>query len=84
MCTIQAALARFYCDKKGFDIISNEKFIRDNAIFTSIQKINKKKGLGTVTRKQPINEHDLKQLMEYFRIQIVCDLNPKNLQDVVL
>ena len=51
MRTIRAALARFYHDKKGVDIISNEKFIRCNAIFTGIQKINKKKGLSQINKK---------------------------------
>ena len=48
MQTIRTALARFYRKKKSVDIISNENFIRANAVFTGIQKINKKKGLGTV------------------------------------
>ena len=83
MRTLRAALARFYRDSKGIDIISNEKFIRCNAIFTGIQKINKK-GLGTVNRKQAINEYDIGQLMEYFRVSIVADLNPKTLQDIAI
>ena len=82
--TIRAALARFYREKKGIDIISNEKFIHCNAIFTGIQKINKKKGLGKINRKQPMNDYDINQLMEYFRVSIIADLNPKTLQDVVI
>ena len=42
MCTTRAAIARFYKETRSIDIISNKKFIRANAIFTGIQKINKK------------------------------------------
>ena len=84
MRTIRAAIARFYRDKRGLDIIGNEKFIRANAIFTGLQKINKKKGLGSIKRKEAVNDQDIKQIMEYFRVCIVCDLNPRNLQNVLI
>ena len=84
MRTIRAAIARFYREKRGIDIISNEHFIRANAVFTALQKINKKKGLGVVDRKVAMNEYDVQQLMEYFRTQIICDLNPRNLQNIVI
>ena len=84
MRTIRAALARYYRDTRSLDIISNEKFIHANAVFTGIQKINKKKGLGTIQRKTVVNDQDMQQLMEYFRVQIVCDLNSKNLQEFVI
>ena len=84
MHTLCAALAQFYRDKKGIDIIAGENFIRVSAIFTGFQKINKKKGLGMINRKQSINEYDLKQLMEYFRVTIICDLTPKDWQDIVI
>ena len=84
MRTIRAALARFYREKKSIDIVSNEKFIRCNANFTGLQKINKKKGLGTINRKQLISEEDINKLMEYFRVYIIADLNPQNLQNVLI
>ena len=84
MRTIRAAIARFYHETRSLDIISNENFIRANAIFTGIQKINNKKGLGTINRKTPINEHDISQLIEYFRVSIIADLNPRNLQNICI
>ena len=83
MRTIRAAIARFYRETRSLDIISNEQFIRTNAVFTGLQKINKKKGLGTIQRKTAVSETDMQKLMEYFRVQIICDLNPKNLQNIV-
>ena len=52
--------------------------------YPGLQKINKKKGLGTKNKKQPMSDYDIKQLMEYFRVSIIADLNPKTLQDVVI
>ena len=31
-----------------------------------------------------MSDYDINQLMEYFRVSIIADLNPKTLQDVVI
>ena len=55
---MRAGLVRFRRDVKGINLISNEKFLYCNPIFTGICKINKK-GLGTVNCKQPMNDNDI-------------------------
>ena len=44
--TMRAAIARFYRETRSLDIISNENFIRANAVFTGIQKITKRRVLA--------------------------------------
>ena len=76
MHTIRAALARFFCDKKGIDIISNERFIQANAIFTGLQKINKKKGLGCARFAEI--------WLKYFEFQILWSLSSVDFHTLTL
>ena len=84
MRTIQAAIARYYRDQRGIDIITNENFLRSNQIFKGVQKMNKKKGLGKLDSKAALTELDMERLMNYFLTHMNGPPNPRKLQELMI
>ena len=82
MKSMRAALCRHYKEKRSIDIISNEAFIRANAVFTGILQLNKENGLGEIKSKTDISDFDLDTLLNYFRTSMSGLPNPKKLQDI--
>lgn len=81
---IRAALNRYFKEKRGIDIISNNAFIKANQLFTRMQKINKEEGRGTIKHKEPISKPDLQKLNTYFEQNMEGPPNPKLLQEYVI
>ena len=84
MKAIRAALARYYHDKCSVDIISNEHFLRANAVFNGILQLNKESGLGNIVSKSEMSDLDMGILTNYFRNAMAGPPNPKKLQDIVI
>lgn len=81
---IRSALNRYFKDKLGIDIISSEPFIKANAIFEGVQKINKALGKGNIVSKPTLEDVDLKKITEYFKSGMAGPPNPTLLQQIVL
>lgn len=64
--------------------MSNEKFVRANAIFQGVTKINKEKGKGFIVSKPPIEDVDLLKLTTFFREGMSGPPNPTLLQEICL
>lgn len=81
---IRGALARHFKNTRSIDIISNERFIKANAVFEGVTKINKEKGKGNIVSKPPIEDVDLLKLTEFFKQGMAGPPNATLLQEIVL
>lgn len=81
---ICGALVCYFKEKLSVDIMSNEAFIRANAVFEGVTKINKALGKGNIVKKPPVEDVNLKKITEYFKAGMSGPLNPMLLQEVVL
>ena len=84
MKAICAAIARYYREKQSLDIISNEHFLRANAVFTGILQVNKENGLGNIESKTELIDFDLGILSRYFKQLMAGPPNLKLLQGIVI
>ena len=80
---IRAGLNRYFKCERSLDIVSDERFMKANLVFDSVQVKAKKMGKG-VTRSTPhISQEDMVKLGNYFNVNHVQKPNPKVLQHTV-
>ena len=75
--SIRSALVRHFKQTCLIDIIKNENFIRANEVFQGIQQINKTDGFGEIKSIPPMNDPDLKLMMDYFTANMQAAPNAK-------
>ena len=63
---MRAALNRYFKEKQGLDIISNENFIKTNEMFKGVTKKGRREGRGSSEHKNPITEADMNLISKYF------------------
>lgn len=63
---IRAGINRYFKDKRGINIISDQRFIWCNQLFQGVMKEGKKAGYGSISLKEPITPEDLARLNDYF------------------
>ena len=81
---IRAALNQYFRSERGLDIISNEKFIKANEMFTGVTKTARQEGRGSVQHKEVITDEDLAKLKQYFTQKMEGPPDGKILQQLVL
>ena len=80
----RAALNRYFKEKMGIDIISNDAFMKANENFQAVTRDGKIKGRGETQAKQPILDTDMSKLSSYFVQNVQGPPNAKLLQEMVL
>ena len=80
----RGAFTRFFKDKRNLDIRTHPAFIKSNELFLGQTKVNKEKGLGSISNKPAIEEEDMKLLDSYFREVMMGPPNPRGLLQVVV
>ena len=81
---MRAALNRYFKEKRGLNIISNETFIQANEMFRGVTKEGRRKGRGSCDHKPPITPEDMEKLSNYFTENMRGPPNAKFLQEIVL
>ena len=80
---LRAGLNRYFKKTRTVDIVSDEKFMRANMIFDSVQVKAKKMGKGRIKSTPHIDDCDLKKISAYFNIDHIMRPSPKILQQCV-
>ena len=81
---MRAALNRYFKEKRGINIINDDRFIQANEMFRGVTKQGRRQGRGSSEHKKPINSDDMKTLTKYFTVNMQGPPNAKFLQEIVL
>ena len=81
---LRAGLNRYFKMQRNMDIVSDERFMRANLVFESVQVKAKKIGKGVTASTAHISENDLQRIAAYFSVDHTSLPKPKVLQDCVL
>ena len=77
---IRAGLNRFFKVEKGVDIVSDQRFMKANLIFDSVQVQAKKVGKGATKSTPQISDTDLIKIGVFFDVDHMKKPNPKVLR----
>ena len=81
---LRAGLNGHFKVSRNLDIVSDERFMRANLVFDSVQVKAKKTGKGVTDSTPHISDEDLHRIAEYFSSDHVILPQPKILQQCVL
>ena len=81
---MRAALNRYFIEKRGINIITNERFLQANEMFRGVTKKARREGRDSSEHKEAINEDEMKTLSQYFTKNMQGSLNGRHLQEIVL
>ena len=80
----RAALNRYFKDKLGIDIISNEKFLLANEQFQAVTKKGKDEGRSEMNSKDPICDEDMAKITAYFEKNMLSKPDAEKVQEMVV
>ena len=80
---IRAGLNRYFKRQRNIDIVADEKFMRANLIFDSVQVKAKKSGKGAITATPHISPEDIQRIGNYLNVDHMQKPDPKILQHAV-
>ena len=81
---MRAALNRYFIEKRGINIITNDCFLQANEMFQGVTKKGRREGRGSSEHKKPINDDDMNLLSTYFTHKMQGPPNAKHLQELIL
>ena len=82
--SIRAALDRYFKKTRGIDVVADKRFVKTNKMFKSVTVKAKQQGKGVVKPTCPIEQDDLKVIMDYFSYNHMQKPEPKILQRTLL